>query len=80
MSKFKTMKEISVELVRREGKKVSLTKAQIDECLAHLSDMILESSRPCYVGNPFRAAGVMGGLTVTLYNNGARRSKKKAGL
>jgi hypothetical protein len=57
--------ELVKELVRREGKKKQVDRAQMSEIVGHLSDMMFEES---YESHP---------ICFCLWNNGARRAKRK---
>ncbi len=60
---IKSMNDLSMEVTRREGGKINLSKAQVDEVLAHVSDIHHEQM-------------TQNGISVgtILLTNGARRS------
>lgn len=68
MKQIKTIKGLALELCRREKKKKQVDIAQMSETLGHLSDIYYEQIN---IGYSF---------VDLFYNNGLKRSKKKAKL
>lgn len=71
--KIKGIKDIAIELTKREGKKKQVNIAQMNEIMAHLSDMVYEQ---------YDNLGIVPNmelliLIVTFYKNGKRRAGKK---
>lgn len=67
MKQIKTIKGLTLELCRREGKKKQVDIAQMSELLGHLSDIYFQSRNMPYPN-----------ITYVLYINGLKRAKKKA--
>lgn len=64
MKQIKTIKGLASAIAKREGKKVQVNIAQINEILGVLSDLF-------YSGN-------ISGMLVMLFENGQKRAKNKA--
>lgn len=62
MKQIKTIKGLASAIAKREGKKVQVNIAQINEILSVLSDIFFEHNGGAWI----------------LYNNGLKRAKKKA--
>lgn len=75
--KITSMKQLSMEVTKREGKKRSISKAQIDEILGIVSDLIVESGRSFIVDFPTGKIMGLDGAALVLAKNGERRKKKK---
>lgn len=64
-----TIKQLAKELAKREGLKKQVDIAQIQELLGHLSDILFEEFE--------RDGDILGETSDCLYDNGAKRAKKR---
>ena len=63
---MKTIKQLVKELCKREGKRIGVSVAQMNEIVGHLSDIVYEYS-----------SAVDFPLYMMLHKNGEKRAKKK---
>jgi hypothetical protein len=65
-----SIKQLVAELMKREGGKKQVNRAQMSEIVGHLSDMIYEQYEP----NEHYGDGFM----ESMYKSGKRRAKRKS--